>query len=270
VQIYKWHLEILLRLRNAKVTQDDWEHLMTRTSSNISNLQEFKNAIHLYPTIEAVAEHNLMKLKQNNQPITMIKAVHSGHNAAKDSSDDAGGLEPVLYLAHNARVMLISNLWVEAGLVNGAIGTVKAICYSSGEPAALPTAVMITFDSYSGPTLSDGTVPIVPLRRTWGHSCSRLQLPLKLAWAITIHKSQGLTLDKAVINIGKKEFSTGLTFVACSRLRQIKDLVFHPGFDYQRVANLSNSSRLTERRAEDIRLHSLFHWSNVCSTFNSI
>ncbi len=53
--------DILLRLRNAKVTQDDWEHLMTRTSSNISNLQEFKNAIHLYPTIEAVAEHNLMK-----------------------------------------------------------------------------------------------------------------------------------------------------------------------------------------------------------------
>ena len=30
--------------------------------------------------------------------------------------------------------MLISNLWVEAGLVNGAMGTVKAICYSSGEP----------------------------------------------------------------------------------------------------------------------------------------
>ena len=75
---------------------------------------------------------------------------------------------------------------------------------------------MITFDSYSGPTLSNGTVPIVPLRRTWGQSCSRLQLRLKLAWAITIHKSQDLTLDRAVINIGKKEFSTGLTFIACS------------------------------------------------------
>ena len=70
----------------------------------------------------------------------MIKALHSGHNAAKGTSDDAGGLEPVLYLAHNARVMLISNLWVEAGLVNGALGTVEAIRYSSGEP----TAVMIT------------------------------------------------------------------------------------------------------------------------------
>ena len=162
--------------------------------------------------------------------------------------------------------MLISNLWVEAGLVNGAMGTVKAICYSSGEPPALPTAVMVTFDSYSGPTLSDGTVPIVPIRRTWGQACSRLQLPLKLAWAITIHKSQGLTLNKAVINIGKREFSTGLTFVACSRLRKITDLVFHPGFDYQRLASLSNSSRLSERQAEDIRLHAIFNWSKVCSS----
>ena len=35
-------------------------------------------------------------------------------------------------------------------------GTVKVICYSSVEPPALPTAVMITFDSYPGPTFSDG------------------------------------------------------------------------------------------------------------------
>ena len=42
--------------------------------------------------------------------------------------------------------------------------------------------------------------------------CSQLQLPLKLALGVTIHKSQGLTLDKVVIDTGKKEFSAGLTF----------------------------------------------------------
>ena len=85
---------------------------------------------------------------------------------------------------------------------------------------------MVKFDHYTGPTLHDATVP---LRRTWSNSgvqCSRLQLPLKLAWAslslyavtiqaVTIHKSQGLTLT---VDIGKKEFCCGLTFVACSRV----------------------------------------------------
>ena len=116
--------------------------------------------------------------------------------------------------------MLSSNLWVDMGLVNGAMGTIKAICYGNdGSPPNLPVAVTVTFDSYSGPTLIDGTVPITPLRRSWFTSatqCSRLQLPLKLAWAVTVHKSQGLTLDKVVVDIGRKEFCAGLSFVSCS------------------------------------------------------
>ena len=154
--------------------------------------------------------------------------------------------------------MLTANLWVDMGLVNGAMGTVVAICYSNGGiPPHLPVAVMVSFDSYQGPTLPDSTVPITPLRRTWsvsGASCSRLQLPLKLAWAVTIHKAQGLTLDRVVINVGKKEFSTGLTFVACCRVCHMEDLLFDPPFPFQRVANLSKSQRLQERLLEDARL----------------
>ena len=63
---------------------------------------------------------------------------------------DAGGLEPVVHPAQGARVMLSSNLWVEASLVNGAMGTIKAICYNSDGPLHLPTDVMVSFDSYSG------------------------------------------------------------------------------------------------------------------------
>ena len=76
--------------------------------------------------------------------------------------------EPVICIAHGARVMLSANLWVEVGLVNGALGTVEAICYEGDQrPPDLPIAVTVKFDSYSGPTLPDGTVPITPLRRTW-------------------------------------------------------------------------------------------------------
>ena len=118
---------------------------------------------------------------------------------------------------------------------------------------------MVKFDSYSGPTLPNGTVPITPLRHTWFNTtkqCSRLQLPLKLAWTVTIHKAQGMTL-KVVIDIGKKEFSTGLTYVACSRVRHLKDLLLTPPFAYERLANLAKSSRLQERLIEDARLSTM-------------
>ena len=186
--------DILLRLRDAKVTLSDWNYLMTRTPTRVQDLSPFSSALHLIPTIEAVVEYNVAQLQASGQPIATIKAVHTGANAAKAPADDAGGLEAVVCLAHSARVMLTSNLWVDVGLVNGAMGT---ICNRTGGPADLPIA------SYSGPTFP---VPITPLSRCWsssgGGQCSRLQLPLKLAWAVTIHKSQGLTLDKVVIDIG--------------------------------------------------------------------
>ena len=253
--------QILLRLRNGEVTEDDWKHLMTRTPAQISDTSAFNDALRLFPTVEAVVEHNVSKLHACGQPVATIKAVHSGPNASKGSADDAGGLEPVVCLAKGARVMLSSNLWVDMGLVNGAMGTVQAICYKTGQaPPSLPVAVTVLFDHYSGPTLSDGTVPITPLRRSWsssGSSCSRLQLPLKLSWAVTIHKSQGLTLDKAVIDAGKKEFCAGLTFVAISRVRCLTDLLFSPPFSYQRLNNISKSKRMVERKEEEQRLLSL-------------
>ena len=116
------------------------------------------------PTIEAVVEYNVAKLQACGRPIATIKAVHTGPNAAKASPDDASGLEAIICLAIGARVMLSSNLWVEMGLVNGAMGTVNSICYCpGGGPPDLPVAVTVCFDSYSGPTLSDGTIPICPL-----------------------------------------------------------------------------------------------------------
>ena len=246
--------DILLCLRDAKVTVADWNCLMTQIPTRVKDLTPFATSLHLISTVEAVVEYNVAQLHASGQPIATIKAVHTGANASKAPADNAEGLEAVVCLAHSARVMLTSNLWVDVGLVNGAMGTVQAICYRTGGPPDLPITVMVRFDNYSGPTFTDSTVPITPLRRCWsssGGQCSRLQLPLKLAWAVTIHKSQGLTLDKVVIDVGKREFSTGLTFVACSRVRQLQDLLFTPPFPYQRLSSLSNSSRLKQRQEED-------------------
>lgn len=251
---------ILSHMRNATLTRDDWQYLLAQTPTRLHDLSAFSNALRLFPTIESVTTYNCNKLHASGFPIATIKAIHSGTHADKGTSEDASGLDPIVSIAHGARIMLTTNLWVETGLVNGAMGTILAICYQHGQPPDLPTAVMVQFDNYSGPTLNDNSVPIVPITRTWyttsGHN-SRTQIPLKLAWAVTIHKSQGLTLDKAVVDIGTKEFSAGLTYVACSRVRKLTDLLFDPPFTFERLNNLSHNCRLHERLQEDQRLQHL-------------
>lgn len=65
----------------------------------------------------------------------------------------------------------------------------------------------------------------------------RTQLPLKLAFAIAINKSQGMTLDTARVKLGKRENPVGLSFVALSRVRRFEDLLI----DYE---NFDSASRL--------------------------
>ena len=147
------------------------------------------------------------------------------------SPDDAAGL--VICIAHGARVMLTSNLWTEFVMVNGAMATVIAICYKSGQaPPNLPVSVMVQFNFYSGPTLHDGTVPNDPIHHTWFASnarCSHLQLQLKLARAVTIHKAQGLTLDKVVM---LERVCLWAEIVACSRIQKLTDLLFNPSLSF--------------------------------------
>jgi len=93
---------------------------------------------------------------------------------------------------------------------------------------------MVAVPSYAGPTqwhTADGVpiVPIVPSVARWeskGRKCSRKQFPLRLAYAVSIHKSQGMTLNKATIELGQADFCRGLSYVAISRVRAITDLAF--------------------------------------------
>ena len=66
-------------------------------------------------------------------------------------------------------------------------------------------------------------MPISPVDTTWqdGGTQVRTQLPLRICWAITMHKSQGQTLGKAVIDLGPKEACTGLSFVCLGRAMRL-------------------------------------------------
>ena len=206
------------------------------------------------------------KLKSLNCPVAKIKAVHTGGSEAKNAdSDTAKGLESQLLLAKGARIMLTANLWTKTGLVNRLIGYVEDIIFDKEGPPYLPSVIFIKFDNYQGPTIStlDDTkvVPIVPIQRTWesknGKICSRLQFPICLAWAVTTHKSQSLTLKKAVVDLGKKEFAAGLSFVAIFWVCSLEDLLLRP-FSYERLQRVKNCKRMQERKEEENRLLSMF------------
>ena len=148
-------------------------------------------------------------------------------------------------------------MWTEQGLVNGSMGTIAAILYRSGGPPDLPIAVVVRFDKYNGPTWGgERCVPIAPISRLWktgNREMSRQQLPLKLAWAITVHKLQGLTLDRAVIDLGKKEFAVRLSFVALSRVKRLHDCLLQP-FAFERLKSLARNKNVQVRKNEECRL----------------
>src|SRR5436190_4169632 len=135
-------------------------------------------------------------LRRINRPVAKIEAVHTGGREAKRATTEvAKGLESHLLIAKGSRVMLTANIWTEAGLVNGSMRIVKDIFFEEQGPLNLPKAFFITFEKYDGPTITnsegDKVVPIMPIKRSWedknGTKCSRLQLPICLAWAITVH-----------------------------------------------------------------------------------
>ena len=65
---------------------------MTQCRSRVDSAA-FGDALHLHPTVQAVAEYNVAKLRSAGEPTATIKAVHTGPNASKASSEDASGLE---------------------------------------------------------------------------------------------------------------------------------------------------------------------------------
>ena len=83
-----------------------------------------------------------------------------------------------------------------------------------------------------------------------------MQFPICLAWAITVHKSQGLTLKIAKVDLGKKEFAAGLSVVAISWVRALEDLLFR-SFSYERLQCIKYCKRMQERKEEEERLFSI-------------
>lgn len=127
-----------------------------------------------------------------------------------------------LHLKEGAKVMLLNNnppLWV-----NGTVGTITEPSQDSVS-VRLPDGGVVLVDHHIWDQVEYENVDGQVVRVSVG---TFRQLPLQLAWAVTIHKAQGLSLDRAIINLGQNVFACGQLYVALSRLRTLEGLTVTP------------------------------------------
>ena len=157
--------ELLLRLRNGETTQDDWKHLLASQPSQIPDTDHLKDVVRLYYTNAKVAAYNYECSVKLNQPIAEVHAKHSSELTKKISAEEMFNLQPKLLIARGALVMLTNNIWPSVGLCNGSTRTVVDIIYKTDhQPPLLPIAVVVKFDKYSGPSMTNMPccVPVPP------------------------------------------------------------------------------------------------------------
>ena len=102
--------DLLERLRTGDCNQNDWNLLLRRQPSMVKDIAYFKDAIRLYYSNDEVTNYNFETLSALNQPIARINAIHSSDIAKKSTPNEISGLEPVIFLAKGAHVMLTMNL----------------------------------------------------------------------------------------------------------------------------------------------------------------
>jgi ATP-dependent DNA helicase PIF1 len=132
--------------------------------------------------------------------------------ASLERLDADAPYDATLDLCVGAQVMLLTNMDQARGLVNGSRGVLQGYT-----PSGLPIVKFLSCEA-----------PVVVNRANWWlpdmDYIGRSQIPLKVAYAVTIHKSQGATLDSALIDVGSSTFEYGQAYVALSRVRSLEGL----------------------------------------------
>ena len=227
---------------------------------------------------EALKEHS----SKSGNPIVVSKAIYSGPRILHGlASNLARNMEPSLALSVGCPVTVNSNLLTIAGLVNGAEGIVYEIIFEEGQgPPSNPIAILVKFspDVYFGPScLKDEEIPVegvvqfnikkitVPVvidkksRKGKSVSLTINQFPLNLAFAKSIHKCQGLTLESGVVDIGDREFSIGLLYVCLSRFRDMKSFYFKPLPPFSRISYFAVDPKIRARMSHELHLENQFY-----------
>lgn len=220
-------IKILNNLRFGIIAEEDVKHLKERVNS------EDKNKA-IKPTI--LTSHNYkadqineLELKRIPREEKVFQANYFGDSRKAEFLQKNCIAATSLKLKVGAQVMMIKNTYQKEGIINGSLGIIKdfstkkfypVVEFSNGKTITIPPEEWLIekFDE-------DRKQIVIEAGLT--------QIPLILSWAITIHKSQGLTLDKISCDLSDI-FSPGQAYVALSRARSLEG-VFIKSIDFNKI-----------------------------------
>jgi len=217
----KFFIDILDRIRQNECEEEDFQIINQRYSSN-PDAEE--GTITLTTTNNIAEQMNLMKL---NALPEVSKAFQASLTGIFSSSSPPA--DQLLILKPNAQVMFLRND-PEGKYVNGTLGiieslsdeivTVKTLDQQSEEIIQIKRA---DWEIIRYTAKNDGKIEEEVIG-------SFKQFPLKLAWAVTIHKSQGKTFDKVILDMGRGAFEYGQAYVALSRCKSLDGIALKKVF----------------------------------------
>lgn len=213
-------INILNAIRNNTVTESDLEILNSQCDPDFEPAID-DLYIYLTTTNALAADVNEARLKKIKGKPFFIDGEITGEFEKKSLPTTVS-----LALKIGAQVMLLNN--DSAGRwINGTVGKIAAISKKEGETQVdvelldgkTVTVTPFTWKLFNF-TFDDASQTIISQEVG-----SFEQMPIKLAWAITVHKSQGKTFEKVVFDIGRGTFAHGQTYVALSRCTDLGGLV---------------------------------------------
>ncbi len=196
--------EVLHGIRQGGTLQKAREHLSSRRDANVLS----KNITRLYCHNVDVDAENVRELARLSSEAKQFYMQGQGVPVLLSALKNGCLAPETLALKKGAVVMFVKNNF-EKGFVNGTLGTVEDFD-EEGHPVVRGLSgrkFIATPESWK-------------IEENGKIVASIMQIPLRLAWAITIHKSQGMTLDAAQINLADA-FEKGMGYVALSRVRSL-------------------------------------------------
>lgn len=249
-------INLLNHLRNNEMTNEDYQLLNTYYKPDFKAAPD-DNYITLTTHNYKANELNKNFLQRLSEKSFFYEAQVEG-----DFNEYSYPLEKTLELKKGAQVMFVKNDPTGAQrFFNGRIGIVSSITQEKIEIKFTDTNNTIDVEPYQWENLK------YKLNETSNEieeivAGTFKQYPIKLAWAITVHKSQGLTFDKAIIDIGDA-FASGQVYVALSRLRSLNGLVLTSQIKINSIATDNKITTYSKVQSAEQNLNELLSAETV-------